>query len=66
VIESHLTALIALAAVLALWVWVQTAWRRSFPDALDDPDALAGRPGCGGCDQRTTCASSSCDEEEKE
>jgi hypothetical protein len=55
-IESYLTGAIGLAAVLAAWVWVQNAWRRSFPDATGDPDTLAGRPGCGACEQ-TSCKS---------
>lgn len=51
-IESYLTGTIGIAAVLALWVWVQHAWRRSFPGVTDDPDVLAGRPGCSACDRR--------------
>ena len=54
--ESYLTGAIGLAVVLSLWVWVQNAWRRSFPGVTDDPDVLAGRPGCGGCD-RPRCPS---------
>ena len=30
------------------WVAVQSAWRRAFPDAVPDPDVLAGRMGCRG------------------
>ena len=33
------------------WFGVQRAWRRSFADVGDDPDALAGRTGCHGCDK---------------
>jgi len=41
--------LVLLIVVLVGWVAVQTAWRRSFPDAGGELDALAGRGGCGGC-----------------
>jgi hypothetical protein len=55
-IASHVTGLIALAAVLALWVGVQNAWRRAFPGASGDADVLAGRVGCRGCDREEACA----------
>ena len=38
-----------IAAMMALWVVVQLAWRRSFPEACSDPDVLAARAGCGSC-----------------
>ena len=41
--------------MLAVWLAVQLAWRRAFPDPTGDPDPLAGRFGCHGCD-RTACA----------
>ena len=44
--------IIGVGAILLLstaWVGVQRAWRRSFADVGDDPDALAGRSGCHGC-----------------
>jgi hypothetical protein len=44
------TGLAAMSALLVAWVAVQRAWRRAFPDAGDDEDALSGRMGChGGC-----------------
>lgn len=52
---SYATGLIGIVAVLLLWVWVQNAWRRAFPGAFDDPDVLAERLGCDGCDQRDAC-----------
>ena len=39
----------------AAWIGVQRAWRRSFPDVGDDPDVLAGRTGCHGCDISEDC-----------
>ena len=49
---------IGLAAIVMLcvgWVGVQLAWRRVFPDASGDPDALAGRMGCHGCGCTNVC-----------
>jgi hypothetical protein len=47
---SYATGLLGIAVVLVLWVWVQTAWRRTFPGVLRDPDVLAERTGCGRCE----------------
>jgi hypothetical protein len=52
---SYAVGLSVLVALLAGWVAVQSAWRRVFPDALADPDVLAGRGGCGGCGHVETC-----------
>ncbi len=41
--------LLLLSTVVVLWVAVQGAWRRSFPDPSGEVDALAGRGGCHGC-----------------
>jgi hypothetical protein len=52
-LSSFATGLIALCLVLVSWVTVQLAWRRVFPDAGADPDALAGRLTCHGtCEPR--------------
>ena len=45
---SHLLAILALGLMAAIWVGVQIAWKKSFPEAFCDPDALGGRMGCGG------------------
>jgi hypothetical protein len=39
-----------------VWVGVQRAWKRSFADVGDDPDALADRPGCFGCARASSCS----------
>jgi hypothetical protein len=54
-LTSYATALIVITAVLLLWVRVQIAWRRAFPAAFGDPDVLAGRLGCAGCDRTNAC-----------
>jgi hypothetical protein len=52
---SHAVALLTIAVVLVVWVAVQNAWRRSFAGACSDPDVLAGRGGCKGCDSTEAC-----------
>ena len=50
--------MIGIGAFLLLstaWIAVQRAWRRSFPDVGDDPDALAGRSRCHGCNDSEVC-----------
>ena len=48
-LTSAWPGLLFLLAVVALWVAVQGAWRRSFPDPGGELDALAERGGCHGC-----------------
>ena len=56
---SHLLAILALAVMAAAWVGVQIAWKKAFPDAFCDPDALGGRMGCGGgCKSNSTSCKS--------
>jgi len=45
----------AILLVSTAWVGVQRAWRKSFPHDGGDPDALAGRSGCHGCDNTEGC-----------
>ena len=52
---SLATGLIALCLVLVAWVTVQLAWRRVFPAADADPDALAGRLTCHGTCEPRAC-----------
>ena len=55
--KTHALAVASLVAMTIGWVAVQTGWRRLFPSPCE-PDALAGRGGCGGggcgesCDER--------------
>ena len=51
VLASYAVGLLGLAVVLVLWLAVQRAWSRIFPESSDDPDPLAGRLGCHGCDR---------------
>ena len=66
--SSALFGVLAVATLAAAWVGVQAAWRRSFPDAGTDPDALAVRGGCGRCGCDVHCrriASAPVEEEER-
>ncbi len=54
-LTSLATGLFALSLVLAAWVTVQLAWRRVFPSAGADPDALAGRLTCHGSCEPQDC-----------
>jgi len=54
-IASYLTGLLVISAVLLAWVFVQSAWRRTFPGVFDDPDVLAERLGCQSCDRSDVC-----------
>lgn len=47
--ESYAIGVGALVAVLLVWVGVQGAWRRAFPEFDGDPDVLAARGACNGC-----------------
>ena len=52
---SYAIGLIGIAVLLAAWIGVQNAWRRTFPELASDPDTLAGRMGCNGCACTTIC-----------
>jgi hypothetical protein len=53
--EAYATGVLVVVGLALGWLAVQRAWARSFPDAFDDPDALAGRRGCDGCGCATPC-----------
>jgi len=55
VLTSYAIGLAAIVLMVVLWVAVQSAWKRVFPDVSCDPDVLAGRSGCHGCDSTNGC-----------
>ena len=63
---QHLVAILALAALCALWYLVQ--WLAGVDEAAPD---TASKPGCGGCARQTECGPeateepSACAEEER-
>jgi hypothetical protein len=52
--ESMIKAAGGLAVILIAWLLVQRWWVRAMRHSTDQ-DALAGRFGCGGCDDRQHC-----------
>jgi hypothetical protein len=55
VLYHYIIGVGAFVLLSAAWVGVQRAWRQSFSDFGDDPDALAGRSGCHGCVRAVHC-----------
>ncbi len=57
--ETLISYAIGIAGIVILsvgWIGVQNRWRRTFPEAFtdsSDPDVLAGRMGCHGCQENT-------------
>lgn len=47
---SYTIAIGGLAGLAAFWVAVQNRWRQVFPDDRADPDVLARRSSCHGCE----------------
>ena len=60
-LASYALGIAATIFVAVAWVGVQLAWRRVFPDACADPDVLAGRMGCHGCDSTEVCEARAAD-----
>ena len=54
-IYHYLIGIGSVLLLFAAWIGVQRAWRRSFSDFGADPDALAGRSGCRGCVDPSSC-----------
>ena len=53
---SYVIGLVVIIALMVTWVGVQSAWRKAFPAVASDPDVLAGRMGCHGCDDIDVCS----------
>lgn len=54
-IQQYVIGVGILLLLSVAWLSVQRAWKRSFSDLARDPDALAGRSRCHGCDGLKTC-----------
>jgi len=54
-LETYATGIVAVVALAVGWVAVQSAWRKAFPGMIADPDVLAGRTDCHGCERSKTC-----------
>ena len=55
-ITSLLIGIGGIIGMMVLWIGIQSAWRRTFSDEIDDPDVLAERRDCGSCGCKTQCA----------
>jgi hypothetical protein len=55
--DAYAIGILGVVGLTLAWVGVQRAWARSFPEAFDDPDVLAGRGGCDGCGCTKPCTS---------
>ena len=44
-----------IVGLMVLWGVVQSFWRKTFSDQLNDEDVLAGRTDCGNCGCATFC-----------
>ena len=51
----YLLTMGAIILMMFVWVAVQMAWKRTFPDVGRDVDALATRKGCGSCSHDGQC-----------
>jgi hypothetical protein len=54
-LTTYVTAAAGMVVIMLVWVGVQRIWHREFTDRRADPDALAGRLGCHGCDCTDSC-----------
>ncbi len=54
-LASYATGIIGIIVLSLAWLGVQIAWRKVFPGASADADALAGHLGCHGCDCADGC-----------
>jgi hypothetical protein len=55
VLSSYVIGMVAIVVMAVVWVGIQSAWRKAFPGHSSDPDVLAGRLGCHGCDSADVC-----------
>ena len=55
VIQQYIIGVGALLLLSVAWLGVQRAWKKSFADLTEEPDALAGRPRCYGCSGAGDC-----------
>jgi hypothetical protein len=52
---DYLLAPLIIISLMALWIVIQFAWKRFFPEQLTDEDVLAMRPKCGACHLGEDC-----------
>ncbi|MCB0547939.1 MAG: hypothetical protein KDD19_10165 [Phaeodactylibacter sp.] len=54
-IGSFLIGIGGMVFLMAIWIVVQTMWKKTFSDYISDDDVLAERRSCGTCGCTTAC-----------
>ncbi|MGB5704111.1 MAG: hypothetical protein WBM48_14920 [Polyangiales bacterium] len=54
-IQHYIVGVGSLLLLSVVWLVVQRAWKKSFADLADQPDALSGRSRCHGCSDSEAC-----------
>ena len=52
---DYLIAPAIIVALMTLWISIQFAWKRLFPEQITDEDVLAMRRKCGTCTLNEDC-----------
>ena len=52
---DYLIAPLIIVALMTLWIAIQFAWKRLFPEQITDEDVLAMRRKCGTCKISEDC-----------
>jgi len=55
IFKSYLLAFLGIGILLTVWITVQSAWRKFFPEPLTDEDVLARRSDCHHCVSNEIC-----------
>ena len=59
-LTTAIKTVLGIIVIFGGWLLVQAAWRRVFPGVAVDEDILAGRIGCHGCTQDSSCDQLNC------
>ena len=54
-LNSLLIAILGILALMLGWVAIQSVWRKSFSEYIEEEDVLAERRSCGNCGCTTAC-----------
>ncbi|MCA9742102.1 MAG: hypothetical protein H6695_13005 [Deferribacteres bacterium] len=54
-LKTYILAILAIPALMFVWLGVQIGWRKLFHEYVEDDDVLAGRKGCADCNCLGTC-----------
>ncbi|MCB0847705.1 MAG: hypothetical protein KDD63_28285 [Bacteroidetes bacterium] len=54
-IGTYLTGIGGIVGLMVVWVVVQSFWRKTFSEHINDEDVLAERRSCSNCGCTTVC-----------